>query len=33
MDCPRNLCKPMDPSCIFCYGPSFSVYQQIPKIM
>ena len=32
-DCPRNLCKPMDPSYIFCYGPSFSVYQQIPKIM
>ena len=24
-DCLMNLCKPMVPSYIFCYGPSFSV--------
>ena len=24
-DCLMNLCKPMGPSYVFCYGPSFSV--------
>ena len=32
-DCFRNLCKTTDPFYVFCYGPSSSVYQQIPKIM